>query len=57
MTLLVSSGENALTMTVPLGAVMTTVVSLTFVFVLGTETWVTMGVVPGVNDIVTDALG
>jgi hypothetical protein len=44
-------------MTVPLGAVMTTVVSLTFVFVLGTETWVTMGVVPGVNDIVTDALG
>ena len=55
--MLVPDDETGWTMIVPLGAVMMTVICLTLVFVLGTDTSTTIGVMPGANRMMTDALG
>ena len=57
VTLLVPGGETRSTMTVPSGAVMTTRISFTLVFVVGPEMSTTIGVMPGGNGIVIVGLG
>ena len=47
VTVLVSAGDVPSKITVPFGAVMVTVIELTLVVPLGTDTEVTMGVTPG----------